>query len=80
MVWGLQVVWTAGEKSLHLWCAFSGYFLGSIHHGDGGDDYDNPPPPKHGRAVREEGEREEKRHIDPKKVRSLFQTFFPSIV
>ena len=64
----LQVVWTAGEKSLLLWCAFSGYFLGSIQHGGDSDDPEIPPPGKPGKAGKDEGEREEKRHIDPKKV------------
>ena len=61
-----QVVWTAGEKSLLLWCAFSGQYLGSIHHGDS-EDYE-PPPERSRKPGKEDGEREEKRHIDPKKV------------
>lgn len=66
----VQVAWTSGEKSLLLWCAFSGLFLGSIHHGDA-DDFDQGVP---GRLRREDGDKEEKRLIDPKKVGLLLSS------
>ena len=29
----MQLVWTGGDKSMALWCAFSGAFLGSVDRG-----------------------------------------------
>ena len=70
----LQVVWTAGDKSLLLWCAFSGLFLGSIHHGGDSEDYDQSQPEgRRGRGAKDNTEHEEKRHIDPKKVQKRVQ-------
>lgn len=33
MVLCAQVVWTGGDKSTSLWCAYSGQFLGTIDRG-----------------------------------------------
>lgn len=66
-----QVVWTAGDKSLLLWCAFSGLFLGSIYHKDEPDELDAlqyESGRKGHRKDREMGEHEEKKRIDSKKV------------
>ena len=68
----MQVVWTAGDKSLLLWCAFSGLFLGSIHHGGDSEDYDQSQlDGRKGRGAKDNTEHEEKRHIDPKKVQKF---------
>ncbi|KAK9799381.1 hypothetical protein WJX73_007250 [Symbiochloris irregularis] len=70
---GGQVVWTAGDKSLLLWCAFSGLFLGSIHHKDEPDELDQLQ--YEGRkGAKGQGEEHEKKRIDSKKGLDLDST------
>jgi hypothetical protein len=62
---GPQVVWTAGDKSILLWCAFSGAYLGALISKEIDDLSLEPDAPSH-------AEREDRKQlIDPSKVSFL---------
>lgn len=68
----LQVVWSCSTRSLLLWCAHSGAFLGGLLRERDTDalfsDLEMPPSAAVPPAV---AEREERKHfVDPGKVRS----------